>query len=155
MEPSPRRAVLISAGLAAIGLLDAAFDGPLSTQLTFVFFAVVTQLVPIVALTFLPVLNKGLFTALPAFARRRVIGLPLSSLIGAISLLYLLWMIAATFLYPAVGVAHPVGTLILFAVITSSGWLVFLIMRRRRLAEHIDLAKTYAASDDPEDVVFE
>ena len=81
-NPSFNRAVGIISVLALIGLLDAANGGPLGTQLTFAFFAVVTQLVPIFALTFLPKLRPELFGRLPAWLRHAVLGVPLGSYIG-------------------------------------------------------------------------
>lgn len=145
-QASPRRSVLFFTVFALVGLADASFNGPLGTQLTFVFFAVSTQLVPIAALTFLPGLNRRLFDELPAFARRKYFGIALASWVGGVTLLYLIWMIAAAFLFPAVGIANPAGTLTLFVILVASGFLEFEVIRRYRLRKQgIDILDTYAS----------
>lgn len=143
-EPHPRRTVLIITGLALVGLFDASVKGPLNTQLTFAFFAVVTGLVPITALTILPWRDRKLFQKMPAFARRRFAGLPFATLLGGGTLLYFLWMIVAAFVFPAVGVGNPVGTLGLLVAFIGSGFLVFWGTRAVRLRrDGIDILATY------------
>lgn len=142
-DPKPTRSILIMALLATIGLIDASFGGPLGTQLTFAFFAVVVQLVPIFAITFLPILSPEMFKRVPSAFRKRILGIPISSLFGGITLLYLLWMVVASFLYPAVGVANPFTTVLLLLAFLISGMVVFVLMRSWRRREDIDIALTY------------
>jgi basic amino acid/polyamine antiporter, APA family len=147
---TPVKAVIAIAVLAEIGVIDAAFAGPLSTQLTFAFFAVVTQLVSVVAITIFPYKRPDLFRLCPGFVRKRVVGLPLITVVGATTLIYLLWMIVAMFLYPAVGIASPSKTLLLLALLVTSGAVVFVSARWYRQAkEGIDIGLVYA-SDPPE-----
>lgn len=144
LEPRPTRSLIVIAALAFVGLADAAYGGPLGTQLTFVFFAVVTGLVPVFALTFLPRLNPVMFRQVPARLQQRVLGVPLSSWIGGITFLYLAWMIVASFLYPAVGIAKPAKTLGLLAGFVTSGAVVFYAMRAyRKSREEIEVLDTY------------
>jgi len=149
------RAIFLTSVLAGVGLVDAAFGGPLGTQLKFAFFAVVTGLIPIFALTFLPKLHPEIFGRLPSFLKRSVFAIPLASYVGVGTLVYLIWMIIASFLYPAVGVENPLATLTILAVMIVIGFVMFAAMRRRRLAaESIDILQTYKApiSEDPNDL---
>ena len=150
-SPRPSRSILMMAVLAAIGLIDASTGGPLGTQLTFVFFAVVTQLVPVTALTFLPKLSPEVFALVPPSFRTRVLGVPLSSLIGGLALCYLLWMIVASFLYPAVGVAKPLATVTLLIFLVGSGLLMFFFMRAWRRRHGIDLNAAYRSLSTSEE----
>lgn len=143
-NPSFNRAVLMISLLAAIGLIDAANGGPLGTQLTFAFFAVVTQLVPLFALTVLPKLRPELFKRLPEWLRRAVLGVPLSSYLAALTLAYLLWMTIASFVFPAAGIANPLATVSILVLFVLSGLCVFVTMRRhRKKFDDIDIEDTY------------
>ena len=142
--PSPARSILIITCLALVGVVDAAFGGPLGTQLTFVFFAVVTSLVPVFALTFLPILSPQLFQRIPKRFRTELVGIPVSSILGGVTLAYLLWMIVASFLFPAAGVPNPKGTLVLLVVFLVSGTIFFAVMRAyRQRVQGIDIDFTY------------
>jgi amino acid transporter len=142
--PRPTRCIIIISILSFVGLIDAAVGGPLGTQLTFVFFAVVTQLIPVAALTLVPYLRPEMFAKIPAFFQRRLLGIPLVSIIGGVTLLYLIWMIFASFLFPAVGVANPGRTVPLLLALFATGLGLFWWMRRLRLKEEgVDLSLTY------------
>jgi APA family basic amino acid/polyamine antiporter len=143
-HPNPNRAIFIISALAFLGLADSAFNGPLGTQLTFAFFAVVTQLIPVTALTLLPILSKETFGRVPNILRRSVLGVPLLSIVGGFTLLYLLWMVAASFIYPAAGIANPRNTILLLVLLIASGMVVFYMMRKYRLrTTGIDVNLTY------------
>ena len=145
-EPSPSRSLWVTAGLAFVGLIDSVFSGPLSTQLTFVFFVVATSLVPVFALTMLPKLGKSIFANAPPAAQKRTFGIPVISLYGAVTFIYLVWMVLASFLFPAAGVSSPRKTLLLFAAFVASGFVVFTRRRRRLKEQGIDLHQTYRSS---------
>lgn len=149
-QASPSRSIGIVAVLALIGLADSAFSGPLGTQLTFVFFAVVTQLVPVLALILVPVLNRDAFTRIPLAWRRPILGVSFSSLLGSVALTYLLWMVVASFLYPAAGVASPIRTLALLVAFLLSGILFFKYMVSYRRKRGVDLTLTFAVNPEAE-----
>jgi len=141
---TPMAAVGAIAVLAALGVLDAAFAGPLSTQMTFAFFAVVTQLVSVYALVRLPYIRPDLFRLCPGFIRVGLGGVPLVTLAGVGTLVYLVWMILAMFLYPAVGIASPVKTLSILAALIGSGVAVFQFAGwYRRTVEGLDIRLAY------------
>jgi basic amino acid/polyamine antiporter, APA family len=141
---SPIVAILIIALIAEVGVIDAATGGVMGAQLNFVFFAVCTQLVPVLAITLFPYTKPELFENASAFVKRKVGNVPVITIIGSITMIYLLWMIIASFLYPAVGGrigTGTIGTLIGFVV---SGIIVFYVARWYRLKkEGIDINWTF------------
>jgi basic amino acid/polyamine antiporter, APA family len=141
---SPIVAILIIAIIAEIGNLDAAFGGVMGAQLNFVFFAVWTQLVPVLAITLFPYLKPDLFENSSAFVRRKIGKVPVITIIGSITLIYLAWMIVASFLFPAVGGRIGPGTMATLAAFFASGFAVFYIARAYRLKkEGIDINWTF------------
>jgi amino acid transporter len=141
---SPLVAVTLIALLAELGVYDAAVGGPLGTQLTFAFFAVVTQVIPVLAITLFPFLRPDLFEQSPDIVRWRIGRIPGITIIGSITLLYLLWMIVASFLFPAVGVANPGRTVPLLIGMLASGAVVYYLARWYRLRqEGIDIRLTF------------
>ena len=99
---TPIIAVLIVAIIAQIGVVDAAQGGVIGAQLNFVFFAVCAQLVPVVAATFFPFLNKEWFNASNGFVRRKILKVPVITIVGIVTLVYLVWLIVSSFVYPIV-----------------------------------------------------
>ncbi len=141
---SPIVAITLIALVAEYGVYDAAVGGPLGTQLTFAFFAVVTQLVAVAAITLFPYLKPDLFAQSADIVKRRVGNLPLITLVGGITMLYLIWMIVASFLYPAVGVANPGRTVPILIVMLVSGIVIYYVARWYRMSrEGIDIAMTF------------
>jgi APA family basic amino acid/polyamine antiporter len=143
---TPTLAVLSIAVLAEIGVVDAAYSGPLSTQLTFAFFAVVTQLLSVFAITIFPFKRPDLYRLCPGFVRSELFGFPTITIVGSLTLLYLVWMIYAMFKFPAVGIASPEKTLILLGILVASGFTVFIVARWYRHAkEGIDISLVYTS----------
>jgi amino acid transporter len=145
LRPSFGIAVLITSVLAIVGLADAALvGGLLGTQLKFAFFAVVTNVVPIFALTSIPVLSPDLFSRLPSPLRRRYLGVPGVSWIGGATLFYLIVMIVALFAFPAAGIEKPIFTVSLLIAFIASGLFVFTASRNyRKRTENIDIIQTF------------
>jgi len=141
---SPVVAIVIITIIAEIGVIDAALGGVMGAQLNFVFFAVATQLVPVTAMTLFPFLKPDLFENSSAMVKRKIGSVPLITIIGSITLAYLLWMIVASFAFPAVGGHIGLGTLgTLFGFIIS-GLIVFYGARFYRLKnEGIDISWTF------------
>jgi amino acid transporter len=136
-----RRPIIFVALLASFGLLDSAFGSVLGTQMKFAFFAVVTGLAPIVALVILPLKNPQLFGSVPAGLKKSFLGVPRSSILAIITLAYFVWMIVASFLFPAAGVDNPLATLSLVIAMAATGLIVFEVVRRRRIKSvGIDIA---------------
>lgn len=145
---SPIIAILIITIIAFVGVLDASglfWPGSvMGAQLNFVFFAVCTQLVPVLSVTLFPYLKPDLFENASAFVRRKFLGIPVITIVGGITMLYLLWMIIASFLFPAVGGRIGAGTLGTLAGFIASGIIVFYAARSYRLKkEGIDINWTF------------
>lgn len=141
---SPIWAILIITIIAEIGIIDAATGGVMGAQLNFVFFAVCTQLVPVLAITLFPFTKPELFENSTAHVKRKIGKVPVITIIGGITMLYLLWMIIASFLFPAVGGRIGAGTLITLFSFIASGIIVFYVARWYRLKkEGIDINWTF------------
>jgi amino acid transporter len=141
---SPIVAITIITVIAEIGVIDAALGGVMGAQLNFVFFAVCTQLVPVLAITLFPYLKPDLFENSSAFVRRKIGNVPVITVVGAITMAYLLWMIIASFMFPAVGGRIGSGTLGTLAAFVISGLIVFYAARAYRMSkEGIDIKWTF------------
>ena len=145
---SPIVAILIIAILAEVGVLDASgwlWPGSvMGAQLNFVFFAAWTMLVPVLAITLFPFIKPDLFENASAFVRRKVGNVPVITIVGSITLCFLVWLIVASFIFPAVGGMIGVGTLGTLAGFIISGLLVFYGARAYRLnKEGIDINWTF------------
>lgn len=141
---SPIVAITIITVIAEIGVIDAATGGVMGSQLNFVFFAVCTQLIPVLAMTLFPYLKPDLYENASAFVRRKLGGVPLITIVGGITLAYLVWMIIASFAFPAVGGRIGGGTLGTLAAFFLSGIVVFYIARWYRMKnEGIDISWTF------------
>jgi APA family basic amino acid/polyamine antiporter len=141
---SPIISIVIITIIAEIGVIDAALGGVMGAQLNFVFFAVCTQLVPVLAMTLFPFLKPDLFENASDLVRRKIGPVPAITVVGGITMAYLLWMIIASFAFPAVGGRIGAGTLGTLAGFVISGIIVFYIARAYRLKnEGIDINWTF------------
>jgi amino acid transporter len=145
---SPIVAILIITLIAEIGVLDASgwlwAGSVMGAQLNFVFFAACTMLVPVLAITIFPYTKPDLFENASAFVKRKIGNVPVITIVGAITMIFLLWLILASFLFPAVGGMIGIGTLgTLFGFIIS-GLVVFYVARAYRMSkEGIDINWTF------------
>ena len=141
---SPIIAITIITLIAEVGVIDAATGGVMGAQLNFVFFAVCTQLIPVLAITLFPFTKPDLFENASAFVKRRLGKVPVITIVGGITMAYLLWMIIASFLYPAVGGRIGTGTILTLLGFVISGIIVFYVARWYRLKnEGIDIKWTF------------
>ncbi len=145
---SPIIAILIITLIAEIGVLDASgwlwAGSVMGAQLNFVFFAACTMLVPVLAITLFPYTKPDLFENASAFVKRKIGNVPLITIVGAITFVFLLWLILASFLYPAVGGMIGVSTLGTLAGFIISGLVVFYAARAYRMSkEGIDINWTF------------
>jgi amino acid transporter len=141
---SPIISILIIAVIAEIGIIDAARGGVMGAQLNFVFFAVCTMFVPVTAMTFFPFLKPDLFENSSAFVRRKIGKVPVITIVGGITLAYMVWMIVASFMFPAVGGGINVTKLGVLAGLVISGLIVFYVARWYRMKnEGIDINWTF------------
>jgi basic amino acid/polyamine antiporter, APA family len=145
---SPIIAILIITLIAEVGVLDASgwlwAGSVMGAQLNFVFFAACTMLVPVAAITLFPYTKPDLFENASAFVKRKIGNVPVITIVGTITWLFLLWLILASFLFPAVGGRIGVGTLGTLAGFIISGLVVFYAARAYRMnKEGIDINWTF------------
>jgi amino acid transporter len=141
---SPIWAILIITVLAEIGVIDAAMGSVMGAQLNFVFFAVCTMFVPVTAMTLFPYLKKDLFENASAMVRRKLGPVPVVTIVGTITLLYMVWMVVASFIFPAVGGGISSTKLLILAGLVVSGLIVFYYARWYRMKnEGIDINWTF------------
>jgi amino acid transporter len=141
---SPIVSIVIIAIIAEIGIIDAAMGGVMGAQLNFVFFAVCTMFVPVTAMTLFPFLKPDLFENSSAFVRRKIGKVPVVTIVGGITLAYMIWMIYASFAYPAVGGGITTTKLLTLVGLVISGLAVFYIARWYRMKnEGIDISWTF------------
>jgi APA family basic amino acid/polyamine antiporter len=145
---SPIIAILIITVIAELGVLDASgllwAGSVIGTQLHFVFFASVTMLVPVLAITIFPFTKPDLFENASAFVKRKIGNVPVITIVGTITLLFLLWLIIASFKYPAVGGGISPVKLGILAGLIISGLAVYYGARAYRMSkEGIDINWTF------------
>jgi basic amino acid/polyamine antiporter, APA family len=145
---SPVVAIVIITLIAELGVVDASglfWPGSvMGAQLNFVFFAVCTMFVPVTAMTLFPYLKPDLFENASAMVRRKLGPVPVITIVGIITLAYMVWMVVASFLYPAVGGGINNVKLGILAGLVISGLIVFYAARAYRLSkEGIDINWTF------------
>ena len=142
---SPLVTLLIVAIIAEIGVIDAAQGGVIGSQLNFVFFAVITQLVAVVAMILFPYLKPDWFAKAPRLVRLKIGKLPVITLVGTITLLYLLWLILSSFLYPVVAGPIRPASLVIMAVFLGSGLAWYLLRMRYLKQTGIDMKAVFGS----------
>jgi len=145
---SPIIAIAIITAIAELGVIDASglfwTGSVMGAQLNFVFFAACTMLVPVLAVTIMPFTKPDLFENASAMVKRKIGKVPVITIVGSITMVYLVWMIVASFLYPAVGGMIGLPTLGILAGLIISGIAVFYIARAYRMSkEGIDINWTF------------
>ncbi len=126
---SPLVTLLVAAVLVQVGLVVYFAGAVGSLQARFNFFGTMALLVPVIAVTFFPFLKKSWFQESPAFVRRKIGPLPLITLIGLLSLAYLIFLLVAPFLGLAGGAQLTIVDLGVFAGMVLSG--IFWYIGRR------------------------
>jgi amino acid transporter len=145
---SPILAIAIITAIAELGVIDASglfWPGSvMGAQLNFVFYAACTMIIPVLAVTIMPFTKPDLFENASAMVKRKLGKVPVITIVGAITMAYLIWMIVASFLYPAVGGMIGIASLGILAGLIVSGIAVFYIARAYRLRkEGIDINWTF------------
>jgi len=127
----PLVAMFLIAVVAQLGVTQAAQQGNLAIQLDFVLFVAVCQLLPVLAITLFPFVRRQQFESSKPFVRARVLGFPVISLVGVVTLAYLLWLIVGSFLYAADLTVLWLSVIALAAVLVLG--VVWYFMRMARL----------------------
>lgn len=129
---SPLIAVLLVCIVAVVGIVDyAVSEGTRLTSFNAIMFLVLTQVMPILSVTLLPFLKRDWFETAPSFVRMKIGPLPVVSLAGCVSLLYMVIVIIATS-QVSIFASTTLFTIVIFAIIFSVG-LVWFNARRSYL----------------------
>jgi len=140
---SPVVAMVFMGILAAIGVALSTYT-VIFVQFNFVLFVATIQLIPVIAAIIYPYKRKEEFERAPSLVRFRVGGIPGLTIIGVATLIFLLWMISSTFLFPAVGGTISTLTIGWFLAFYVTGAVLFLLMRQYRLKkEGLDIMLAY------------
>ena len=140
---SPVKAMTLCAILAAVGVALSVYT-VIFVQFNFVLYVCLVQLIPVTAAIIYPFVRKEEFERAPKLVNFKIGPIPGITLIGCGTLAFLLWMIIACWLYPAVGGVIGPWTIGWFVAFFVGGVILFLIMRWYRMrTEGFDLLLTY------------
>ena len=139
---APWVSVVLITILAEIGLALSTYT-TIFVQINFTLVAVLCMLIPVISAIILPWKNKQAFAQAPALVNKKVGGLPLITFFGSITMAYLLWMVYASYAYPAVGgyVSQSVISLLLGVIVV--GVILFYGANYVRTKQGLDLKFVY------------
>ncbi len=140
---APLYSVILITILAEIGLALSVYT-TIFVQINFILFAVLCMLIPVFAALTLPFRKRQVFESAPEIVKRRVANIPLITLIGSITFGYLLWMIYASYAYPAVGGYITPYTIATFLSVAILGVVVYFVSKWYRAKQGIDLSVIYS-----------
>jgi amino acid transporter len=137
---SPLVTLLLAAILVQLGLMAFFVSTPSSLQARFGFFSSAVLLVPVIAVTFFPFLKKAWFQSSPAFVQRKIGPLPLVTLTGFISMVYLVFLLIRPLLTPGDSASVSIGDLLVLGAMVLSGifWYVGRRMHRQAHGVHLE-----------------
>ena len=118
---SPLVTMLLAAILVEVGFVNKLLGGFFTEPMNFIYFAMISMLVPVAAVTFFPFLKKSWFQACPSFVRSKIGPLPVISITGFLTLVYLIILVILPLWVPD-GIA-PAGTaeIAIFVLISAAG----------------------------------
>jgi amino acid transporter len=133
---SPIVAVLIVAVISVFSLLVSVLTGFVSNPMEYIFMLAVFQLPPSLAITILPFVRPTWFAQAPKIARIKIGPIPLISLTGLVTVIYLLAVTAISLVAP-VGKGVGMLSLILFGFILVTGLLWYFLYHKRQLSRNV------------------
>jgi len=140
---SPVKAMTLCAILSAVGVALSVYT-VIFVQFNFVLYCCLVQLVPVAAAIIYPFVRKEEYERSPSLVKFKIGPIPGITLIGIATEAFLLWMILACWLYPAVGGYISWLTVGWFLSFIIAGVIIFLLIRWYRLkTEGFDLLDTY------------
>lgn len=139
----PIASLVVATILAAIGVVLSQYT-VIFVQFNFVLYACIMMIPPTISAIIFPWKRKEEFARAPKIVSFKVGKIPGITLIGVITLGYLIWMIISQWLYPAVGGAISWLTIAWYVLFVVIGLVEFLVMRWYRLKkEGIDILWAY------------
>ena len=141
---APWVSVVIITLLAEVGLYLSEYTSIIGVQLNFTLFAVLCMMIPVLSAIILPWKNKQAFEQAPAIVNKKIAGVPLISLFGCVTFVYLVWMVYASFAYPAV-FPPTSGMVEMFIGTVIVGAALFYVAKYLRAKEGLDLKFIYSS----------
>jgi amino acid transporter len=142
---SPLVTMMVAAILLQVGLVLTQFRGFVTTPSNFSFFAALTMLAPVTAVTLFPFLKKSWFEACPPFVRAKVGPLPVVTFFGVIGIAYLIFVLLSAFIVQWGMTSVQPGALIACGVLVLAGSGLYIGRRmalRKRKIRLEDVFKT-------------
>jgi hypothetical protein len=117
--------------------------GFFTTPLNYVYFVLISMLVPVTSITFFPFLKKSWFQRCPPLVRMKIGPLPIISLTGFLTMVYLISLVISP-LWVSGGIA-PAGPaeLVIFACMIASGLVWYWGRRLALRSEGIRVDETF------------
>jgi basic amino acid/polyamine antiporter, APA family len=141
---APWVSVLLITVLAEIGLGLSIYT-TIFVQLNFTLFAVLCMMVPVISAVILPWKNKQAFQQAPSLVNRKIAGIPAITLFGSVTFAYLIWMVYASYAYPAVG-GYITGSVVgFFLTVVVVGVVIFYVAKYYRAKQGLDLKFIYSS----------
>ena len=141
---APWVSVVLITILAEIGLALSIYT-TIFVQINFTLFAVLCMIIPVFTAIILPWKNKQAFEQAPSLVNKKVGGFPLITLFGSITFAYLLWMVYASYAYPAVGGYVTGNVVALFLGVVVVGVVFFYAAKFLRAKQGLDLKFIYSS----------
>jgi amino acid transporter len=139
----PIASMILASIVAGIGVILSQTT-VIFVQFNFVLYACIMMIPPTLAAILFPWLRKEEFERGPKFVSFKIGPIPGITLIGSITLGYLIWMIISCWLYPAVGGAIGPWTIGWYVLFAGLGLVIFLVRRWYILRkEGIDILWAY------------
>jgi len=141
---APWISVLLITVLAEIGLALSQYT-TIFVQLNFTLFAVITMMIPVFGALILPWKNKQAFEQSPSLVNKKIGPVPVISVFAFVTFCYLIWMVIASFLFPAVGGYVTAGVIELFLSVVIAGVVIFYVAKFMRAKEGLELKYIYSS----------
>jgi amino acid transporter len=141
---APWISVLLITVLAEVGLALSQVT-TIFVQLNFTLFAVITMMIPVASAVILPWKNKQAFEQAPALVKKKFGPIPAITLLGSVTFAYLVWMVIASYVFPAVGGYVTAGVVELFLSVVIAGVVVFYLAKTLRAKEGLELKYIYSS----------
>lgn len=141
---APWVSVILITLLAEVGVVLSQYT-TIFVQLNFTLFAVMCMMIPVLTAIILPWRNKQVFDQSPALVNKKLGPVPIISIFGTATFCYLLWMVYASWAYPAVGGYITAAVVELFASVVIAGVVIFYIAKALRAKEGLDMKYIYSS----------
>lgn len=136
---APLGSMIVAAIFSAIGVILSQTT-VIFVQFNFVLYACIYMLPAVIAAILFPIIRKEEFGRAAKLVNIKMANIPLISLVGVVTLGYLIWMIMSQWLYTEVSGVIGTVSMIWFALVAGTGFVIFYAKRQYTLKkEGIDI----------------